>query len=453
MNNPFRYTGVVSGEAFCNREKELIDLLRAMENSDKLFIYSERRFGKTSLAKLALEKLPKKQYVSAYVDMWPTDNEISFTTATAKAITESMSTSVEKMIDTAKTFFRNLTPSFTFDDDGKPQVAFGIRSASNPAPGLDEVLEAPAKIAIQGGRKVVIVFDEFQQILEYGGDMVERRLRSIIQHHRDVAYIFLGSRKHLIRKMFLDESRPLYRAAGHYPLKPIDEEHWIPFIQRRFAAANKQIVEEHIRSICFLTEGHPYYTQHLCHVLWESCEEGGQVTADSIESVVQLLLDRENYAYTMLWESLTVNQRKVLKGLASESAGVKPFSSTFTRRYGFSSASNVQRAIDPLMEKDVIDRDNGSFVITDRFFRIWIQTIHVSGDDKPKELKGKALQVYEWITENASGREFTVKELVDGLGGYRPNHIRTLRQLETMGYVKIAKKGQGRGEKSVWILA
>ena len=23
MNNPFRYTGVVSGEAFCNRETEL----------------------------------------------------------------------------------------------------------------------------------------------------------------------------------------------------------------------------------------------------------------------------------------------------------------------------------------------------------------------------------------------------------------------------------------------
>ena len=63
------------------------------------------------------------------------------------------------------------------------------------------MLVAPAEIAVRGNRKVVVVFDEFQQILEYGGGMVERRLRSIIQNHEDVSYIFLGSRKHLIQKV------------------------------------------------------------------------------------------------------------------------------------------------------------------------------------------------------------------------------------------------------------
>ena len=31
MKNPFQYGGVVSGDAFCNRKKEVEDLLRAME--------------------------------------------------------------------------------------------------------------------------------------------------------------------------------------------------------------------------------------------------------------------------------------------------------------------------------------------------------------------------------------------------------------------------------------
>jgi hypothetical protein len=61
MKNPFQYGGVVSGDSFCNRKKELADLLRAMENGEKLFVYSERRFGKTSLVRFALDKLPKKQ--------------------------------------------------------------------------------------------------------------------------------------------------------------------------------------------------------------------------------------------------------------------------------------------------------------------------------------------------------------------------------------------------------
>ncbi|MGO9232496.1 MAG: hypothetical protein ACLQKA_25140 [Bryobacteraceae bacterium] len=49
MKNPFQYGGIVEGAAFCNRKKELADLKAAFENSEKLFLYSERRLGKTSL--------------------------------------------------------------------------------------------------------------------------------------------------------------------------------------------------------------------------------------------------------------------------------------------------------------------------------------------------------------------------------------------------------------------
>src|SRR5947209_2762069 len=42
MKNPFQYGGIVEGPAFCNRKKELADLTAAIENSDKLFLYSER---------------------------------------------------------------------------------------------------------------------------------------------------------------------------------------------------------------------------------------------------------------------------------------------------------------------------------------------------------------------------------------------------------------------------
>jgi hypothetical protein len=53
VRNPFEYGGVVSGDAFCNRKQELADLRRAMENAEKLFVFSERRYGKTSLVRVA----------------------------------------------------------------------------------------------------------------------------------------------------------------------------------------------------------------------------------------------------------------------------------------------------------------------------------------------------------------------------------------------------------------
>ena len=372
MRNPFRYGGVVEDEAFCNRKQELADLLRAMENGEKLFVHAERRMGKTSLVQRALGQLNAKYARAIYVDLWPTEGELSFTTATAKAIVEATATRVDQLLEVAKRFFSRLAPNVTLDDEGKPQINFGVRQAEDALPQLEEVLSVPAKLALQEKKRVVVVFDEFQQVLEYGGDLVERKLRSSIQTQQDVAYLFLGSRKHLIQKMFLDQARPLYRAGGHYPLGPIAEPHWRPFIQTRFAQADKRIGPEHIAEVCTLTGGHPFYTQHLCHTLWERCEIGSEVNGELIVEAVQLLLDRESYAYATLWESLTGNQRRFLTGLAHSPTTVKPFSADFLRAQRLGSPSNAQRAAETLIERDVVARDNGTFVIVDRFFRLWL---------------------------------------------------------------------------------
>ena len=154
MRNPFEYGGVVSGDAFCNRVQELADLRRAMENAEKLFVFSERRYGKTSLVRATLDKLPRRNFVSAYVDLWPTDSETTFMAAVARAITESMSSSVEKVLETAKKFFGGLSPSITVDEEGKPNLSFGLANPARIEPILEEVLETPARIAAKDGPRV-----------------------------------------------------------------------------------------------------------------------------------------------------------------------------------------------------------------------------------------------------------------------------------------------------------
>ena len=47
--------------------------------------------------------------------------------------------------------------------------------------------------------------------------------------------------------MFLDRSRPLYRAGGHYPLSPIEAKHWLPFIRRKFRDAQKGITDHTVK--------------------------------------------------------------------------------------------------------------------------------------------------------------------------------------------------------------
>jgi hypothetical protein len=99
------------------------------------------------------------------------------------------------------------------------------------------------------------------------------------------------------------------------------------------------------------------------------------VNGEMLRAAVKVLLARESYAYTTLWESLTLSQKRFLTGLAAVPAGVKVFAGDFVSRHGLGSASNAQGAVQALLSKDAIDRDNGSFLITDRFFRLWIQSM------------------------------------------------------------------------------
>lgn len=372
MVNPFRYGGIVDRDGFCNRTTEIADLMRAIENEERLFLYSERRMGKTSLIRRILSDLPKRRFLGAYVDLWPTDGAESFAAATAKAVTEGLATSADRMLQIAKRFFGSLSPAVTTDSSGNPQMTFQIVRTQSITPTFHEVLAAPEKIASRRNCQVVVIFDEFQRILEYESDFVERMLRSVIQKQRGVAYIFLGSRKHLIQKMFLDEARPFYRSGTHYPLGPIEAKRWLSFIRKRFLKSDKTIGDELILSVCDLTGGHPFYTQHLCHVLWELCEPGTKVTSATLEQAVSLLLERESYAYTALWESFGLNQRRFLFGLASAPPNVKVYAADFIQRNKLRSPSTVQRVVKSLHNRDVIDRDNGSFVISDRFFRLWM---------------------------------------------------------------------------------
>jgi uncharacterized protein len=239
---------------------------------------------------------------------------------------------------------------------------------------LDEVLKTLPSLAKQAKKKLVIVLDEFQQIADYKSDTAEKRLRSAIQHHQGIAYVFLGSRKHLIQKMFLDKQRPLYRSAAHYQLKPIAEEHWIPFIRDKFSQSAKRIEDEQIRKLCTFTEGHPFYTQHLCHALWELTEVNATVQPNMLRQAIDLLLEQENYTFTTLWDSLTANQKILLNSIATAPTEFKPFGTDFIKHSDIGSASNVQRAADALLIKDLIDRnESGSFVIPDRFLKLWLQ--------------------------------------------------------------------------------
>jgi uncharacterized protein len=238
---------------------------------------------------------------------------------------------------------------------------------------LEEVLDSPVKLAADTRRRVVVVMDEFQEIFSYPTNRVERHLRAALQRQREIAYLVLGSRRRLIAKMVLEENRPLYRALTLFNLGLIPPEDWQPFLEDRFARKPVHLSGEAFAELMSLTGGHPYYVQNLCHVIWDAVPSRESVGLAEVAQARETVLQRESYAFTAIWENLTLNQRKFLKALAANPGRkVQYLSADFIQRSGLKAAANVQRAMKSVIDGDLVDRSEGACNIVDPWFRLWI---------------------------------------------------------------------------------
>jgi hypothetical protein len=85
---------------------------------------------------------------------------------------------------------------------------------------LTEPLNLPKRIPDRTGKRRLIVFDEFQVVMDVGETAA--LIRSVIQHHRHAAsYVFAGSNFGMMRSLFADKWMPFYTQAAAATLPPL----------------------------------------------------------------------------------------------------------------------------------------------------------------------------------------------------------------------------------------
>jgi hypothetical protein len=371
FKNPFIYGGRVSGDAFCNRESEIRELLEDIRGRQHVIIYSQRRFGKTSLVWKILEETQKEGIIPVYADLYPISTLGEFIEEYAKAIARTLSMH-EKAKRLMRELFSRLHLSMGIDTAGNPQWSVGF-DRSRESETFDEVVSSMENYLKRKGKYGVVVFDEFQQITETNGEKTERRLRSAIQTHEHVSYLFVGSKRHLLLDLFSNPNRPFYRSGKIFPLEKIDLDHLQGFIKKRYNGAGVDIDQKTLELIVETTGCHPYYTQYLCHVLYDIMEKR-RIRTDDVPKAIDLLLSRESTAYMNTWDLLTHRQKQTLVALSETGPGESPFRPEILRRFNISQPAVMLRALRSLVDKDLVDREGGRYDIIDLFFKRWIKT-------------------------------------------------------------------------------
>ena len=121
---------------------------------------------------------------------------------------------IRDALDAGKSVLDALRPAATIRarQDLGEDIEFTLdlaRAEEDPAKALDTALRLAQKLAERDGRRVVVFFDEFQDIDtgRFGdGDTITRKMRAVFQRSPAVSVLFAGSIEHLMRNLSLPAS-------------------------------------------------------------------------------------------------------------------------------------------------------------------------------------------------------------------------------------------------------
>ena len=368
MKKAFVYGMSVEGENFTDRVKETKRLKLDLENGINVILVSPRRIGKSSIVRKVMNEMTDPKIKMVFMDIYDCRSEYDFYNRFATELLKQTATKTEHVIENIRKFLVRLTPKIAFSPDSMSEFSLSLGiTPQNYQP--EEILQLPEMIGQVQGVHIVVCIDEFQQIGEMPDTLtIQKRLRGIWQHQRNVSYCLFGSKKHLMTKLFQNRRMPFYQFGEMMFLDKIPTADWVPFICSRFECQGKHISEELAKRICETVEGNSSYVQQLA---WNVLAETELTTTEEdFCRGVDALLAQCSALFEEQLKGLTGYQLNFIRALCdgiSSDFGSK----AILESYNLGSKSNISRIKTALQDKEMIDFDKNTVYLEDPVFKIW----------------------------------------------------------------------------------
>ena len=369
MMNPFAYGRVVDSGQYCPRPKVEKALLSMMESGQNAVLFGERRIGKTSLVLHTAKKLRKSRVV--YFDFLACHTPTDLTERIVRGVLDN---SPKSFFDLAVQVFSALRLTITIDpNSGAPSASLGAQptSASQAISDLEKALDR--LYTLHKKKPLIAVFDEFQQVLSVKyGDQILARMRSRIQMHATLPYIFTGSIREDMQKIFSDHSSPFYKSALPFEIEAIERNRFDKYLEKRFLSTDRKVDGQLFDAIHELGIHVTGDIQQLCWALWLCSSPGETVGLEKFDEALELLfaMDSRNFEDTVAL--LAPSQLRILQTLATlQNAGL--YSAEFKQQSGVINNRSISKAIQRLEDLRLVARIRGEFRIANPFFALWLK--------------------------------------------------------------------------------
>lgn len=365
--NPFVYDAPLAPGELVDREPETAQLLQLAEGGHNTRLQAPRRYGKTTLIGKVCLQAQQLGMQTVYVDCYRAVTLAEVARRIEDAYLTGLAGPARRAAVAVGRRWR-----------GKVVLApGGIGAEAEPADRderqrLADMLDLPKRVFQRSGARTLVVFDEFQDLLEIDAD-VDGLLRSKIQFHRDEAsYIFAGSEPGMMGALFSDRARPLFGQARPILLDPLRDADLMDFIGDRFERARRD-PHEALDALLDLVRGHPQRAMLCAHHLFEQTPRGASADLETFERALAAVDRETREIFETLWDDLATkpNQRKALMALANsdETLYNRRTLDAFRLRKGAAEA-----AVRALLARGEVQRiAPGRYLIVDPLLERWLR--------------------------------------------------------------------------------
>lgn len=375
MKRVFIYGVSVEGENFTDRVRETKRLKLNFENGLNTVLISPRRMGKTSLIKKVQASITDSKTKVIYMDVYDCRSEYDFYNKFAALILQETAGKMEQALENAKQFLLRVSPKISFSPE--PNSDFSLSLGITPQTHTpEEILNLPEQIAQKHHVHIVVCIDEFQQVGEFPDSLaVQKRLRSVWQHQRNVSYCLFGSKKHLMANLFQNKRMPFYQFGEMMFLDKIPTEDWVKYISKQFESKGKHISPELASKICEAVGNYSSYVQQLSWNVFAETEK--EATGQILSAAIDELFAQCSALFMQQIEDLTSYQMNFIRAVCS---GIrKGFGTQETAlHYNLGAKSNLSRIKAALTEKEIIETIDGEVYLTDPVFELWFKKTYYS---------------------------------------------------------------------------
>lgn len=308
--NPFVYSRPLAPEDLVNRGEKVETLLDLAIGGHNTRLSAPRRYGKTSLiGKLFADARARDALTTVYVNFVGVLSVEDVVLRIERGYRE-LRGPLRNWLDGV---LRTLRPSVE-----APGVGVTITPSLESATGrqLLSLLDLPRRVQERTGRRCLVAYDEFQEVL-VTTPPVDGAMRSVIEQHGEhAAYLFAGSHPGLMRSLFSDRQRPFYGQARPVELRPLDAADLAEHVSRLFAETGRDPGEA-LGPLLDTSGGHPQRAMLLAHYLWEATSAGEPADESTLQTALGHAYAEVADLLTQTWTGLDPSERRVLTLVAS----------------------------------------------------------------------------------------------------------------------------------------